>query len=80
MYRKIYISGEGSTVLPSVLSSAFTSWWWISIASLGVVITSIPGVNSHDLLVVSLIRFVDAGEVLTGSPDLGDGDGRDGHE
>ena len=57
-----------------------TSRWWISIASLGVVITSIPSVNSHDLLVVSLIRFVDAGEVGTGSPDLGDGDGRDGHE
>ena len=57
-----------------------TSRWWITLTLLGVVLTSIPGVNSHDLLVVSLIRFVDAGEVLTGSPDLGDGDGRDDHE
>ena len=57
-----------------------TSRWWISISSLGVVSTSIPSVHSHDLLVVSFIRFVDAGEVGTGSPDLGDGDGRDDHE
>ena len=57
-----------------------TSRWWISITRLGVVATFIPLVDSDGLLEVSFRRVVGAGEVHTGSNNLDDGDGRDGHE
>ena len=54
--------------------------WRIAIARLGVVATFISLVYIYGLLEVSFRRVVGAGEVHTGSPDLDDGDGRDGHE
>ena len=46
----------------------------------GLVVTSISNVHIHAVL-GSSIRSVVVGDVVrTGSPDLGDGDGRNGHK
>ena len=54
--------------------------WRIAIARLGVVATFISLVYIYGLLEVSFRRVVGAGEVHTGSPDLGGDYGREGYE
>ena len=60
---------------------SYTFWSWIRFTiDVGFVVTSISAVDSHGFLGFSFRRVVGAGIVRTGPPDLGDGDGRDGHE
>ena len=46
----------------------------------GLIVTSISSIDRHGGPGFSLGRVVGAGVVRAGSPDLGDGDGGDGHK
>lgn len=67
--------GRGNRRQGKIFRLLFTSWRWISAVRLGEKETYVPLVHIHGGLVV-----VVADEVHAASPDLVDGDERDGQE